>query len=459
MIRIKKLLEQSTTIEENIIISLIFWSNLQVIPFFSFYGRIGDGPLLQQPVAIPFGSYSSLGSFDIIPQILIVLVSTIYLFIIFGGLLVPYLMRKKPPKVLVLVLILFVGFGSQILLCLSDVAPANVLYGGDRSSAIAVGISNILELKNPYYSKTVWGNPISILPGSFLVAFPFYFIGERIIFMNLVASVVLIFIVTKKYFYLEKPILLPLISFLLLNWIVLKEFLTKSDLFMNSVFLTVLLIGLSKYVMAKKSRKSENTSVYEPKWFYVLPGIFFSLRLMFWILLPCILIYSFRSFDRRFFWKIIISNAVIMALIIVPFFLINPIHFIENAPVGVNADKFNINRLTSENIEQKSYILRQLVVILESILLPGSMRSLQISLSLMTFLIIISVLAKSFFQLSVAITIALGALSLLLMLGSFPDVSYFTFFMIPMVGLLIINDNFNKKPDSECLQQKSSGHL
>jgi len=80
-----------------------------------------------------------------------------------------------------------------VLLCLTLLAVVVVhpridttgatLFGvsigsSDNDDAVDVGITRLLDGENPYRAKTFLGNPVAPLPGAFLLALPFYALGD-----------------------------------------------------------------------------------------------------------------------------------------------------------------------------------------------------------------------------------------------------------------------------------------
>lgn len=111
--------------------------------------------------------------------------------------------------------------------------------GSDRDEALNQAVAALLRGEYPYHQKTYLGNPISPMPGSLVLAAPFYqLLGNgayQTIFWILVFSLVLIERRTVDSF----PRLLVFGLAWLVSPVLAQEFLTGGDLIANSLFMAV----------------------------------------------------------------------------------------------------------------------------------------------------------------------------------------------------------------------------
>lgn len=111
--------------------------------------------------------------------------------------------------------------------------------GSDRDEALNQAVAALLKGEYPYYQKTYLGNPISPMPGSLVLAAPFYWLfgngAYQTVFWVGVFALVLIQRRSAESF--------PRLMVFGLSWLVspalAQEFLTGGDLIANSLFMAV----------------------------------------------------------------------------------------------------------------------------------------------------------------------------------------------------------------------------
>lgn len=111
--------------------------------------------------------------------------------------------------------------------------------GSDRDEALNQAISALLAGHHPYHEKTYLGNPISPMPGSLLLAAPFYFFFGNGAYQNIfwIGVFAIVALGNKRH---PSP---STIWAFALTWMVspvlAQEFLTGGDLLANSLFMAV----------------------------------------------------------------------------------------------------------------------------------------------------------------------------------------------------------------------------
>lgn len=188
--------------------------------------------------------------------------------------------------------------------------------GSDRDEALNIATSELLKGHYPYYLKTYFGNPITPMPGSLVLAIPFVLLGNSA-YQNLFWF--FLFLYTINYLFKNKQHgITVLFVILALAPCVMLEYVTGGDLLANSIYVFVFIVWV--VMIISKNEKS----IWKKILIAVLLGLGLSSRSNFILLLPLV----FSAYVKNNGWKsaiiyLAISGFTIL-LVTVPFYLYDP---------------------------------------------------------------------------------------------------------------------------------------
>lgn len=163
--------------------------------------------------------------------------------------------------------------------------------GSDRDEALNIATGRLLHGQHPYGAPTYLNNPITPMPGSLVLAIPFYLIGNAA-YQNIVWLMLLIHQVSR-YLRHNGLALITFTTILLGSPIILQEYVTGGDLLANSIFVTITAAWLIFSVR-------DNDHDYMPSLLSAaLFGIALSSRPNFLLLLPLLISALYRMTTRR----------------------------------------------------------------------------------------------------------------------------------------------------------------
>jgi hypothetical protein len=208
--------------------------------------------------------------------------------------------------------------------------------GSDEIDAITVGCAALVHGTYPYHGRTQLGNPLAPLPGTLLLALPFYLLG------NAAAQNVFWMAV---FLLLSYWLVRDLRSALLLFWIVVlacpavsQQFVTGGDRFSNTVYLLTFMLA------AAWAAESQATPVRQALCL-VLLGVSFSTRSNFVLLIPLWARFlAERVGWRASLWRVAAVLAVASAFTL-PFYLHDPQGFTAFANQYQKVARFSDNIL------------------------------------------------------------------------------------------------------------------
>jgi len=224
-----------------------------------------------------------------------------YLIVKSSGLL--YRFKQYLKFIDLFILAVFVG-GAVIVFMKVPVESLNV----DRWSVISSFWNNYFDGKYVYYAKSHMGNPPGPMPFYYILALPFYMLGEQGIFS--LAGVVVFYLLLKKTS-LAPPYrtlgLLMAVSSLFYLW----EVMCRSNIFINGVLV------LLSLVFFLNSRKNNATLVISA----VLTGLLLSTRNVFAIPYIIMFLYSWKAKEVTFKQLFVMGTIaiVVFALTFIPF--------------------------------------------------------------------------------------------------------------------------------------------
>ncbi len=186
----------------------------------------------------------------------------------------------------------------------------------DSDNAIDVGIHALFKGHYPYTEKTFLNAPLTPMPGSLLLAIPFYLLGDSSLQSIFWYSIFWLFIWKMTSDIRIASILILIVSFLSPN--VLYNICTGSDYIANGIFvlvaIAVLMTSLNKngYIITGLSIFLGITLSSRPNWLLVLPILFF---------------YIAYNANYRSALKILSITVFSFCLSVLPFYLYDPSHF------------------------------------------------------------------------------------------------------------------------------------
>lgn len=194
-------------------------------------------------------------------------------------------------------------------------------YGGigsDRDDAINIGVSNLITGKYPYYAKTYLGNPLSPLPGAFLLASPFVILLGNSAYQNLF-WLPMFFLLSRTLLKNEVANVALMILMLISCPMIMHEVVHGGDLLSNSIYC---LVSICLFKLA--------FNIQVTSWKKFLAAIFLGIslasRFNFLFLLPLVFLSVVRSKlkDAVLFIGIAIFTFLLLTL---PFYFYDPASF------------------------------------------------------------------------------------------------------------------------------------
>lgn len=219
--------------------------------------------------------------------------------------------------------ILFLSVSMAFLFPLIQHSQGFNIYGikfgvSDSNDAYNVTWKALFAGHYPYYEKSFLGNPISPMPGSLLLALPFYVLGSTVA-QNIV-WLAFFWIFLGKWYRDFRLASLLMLATLLFSPDIIYGLYQSSDYLTNSIYLLIPLIGI---LHSLKHRLSY-------KWALicsVMFGIGLSSRANFFLLVPILFWGMIRYSDFRTALKFMSISLATFALITLPFVLYDPAHF------------------------------------------------------------------------------------------------------------------------------------
>lgn len=213
---------------------------------------------------------------------------------------------KSSEKVIIYLMFFLFLVGSGFVFYKIPVETLNV----DRWSVITSFWDNFFKDQYVYFAKSVAGNPPGPMPFYYILALPFYFIGE-LGWYSVLGFFVFYFILiyTKKSFEIRFLFLL----LILISPFYLWEIMTRSNIFLNGCLVLFSIIYLLKSLEENYSRKILFNGI--------IIGLLLSTRNVF--VIPYIVVFLFALKDNRI--KILetvyvgILSVIVFALTFIPF--------------------------------------------------------------------------------------------------------------------------------------------
>lgn len=181
--------------------------------------------------------------------------------------------------------------------------------GSDRDEALNQAVAALLRGEYPYYQKTYLGNPISPMPGSLVLAAPFYWLFGNGAYQTAFWVGVFALVLIDRRSVESFPRLMVFALAWLVSPVLAQEFLTGGDLIANSLFMAV----ATYWVIEALS--SPDRSGWELLLASALLGICLSSRANFMTIVPIIFFVAARVRGYAFALKHgLVAAAVFVAL-------------------------------------------------------------------------------------------------------------------------------------------------
>lgn len=189
----------------------------------------------------------------------------------------------------------------------------------DRDEGLELAVTRMMHGQYPYYPQNDQAGPLSVLPGSILLATPFVICGD-VGFQN-VFWLAAFLIVARRWLRDGARALFLLTLPLAISPAALYEWISGGDLIANGIFVALAVLGVA-WVWSK-----ETTSAWS-RWLSCLAlGIALASRANFLLLLPVILGVLWRlTGPRRAITACVVTGLATVAAIL-PFYLHNPAGF------------------------------------------------------------------------------------------------------------------------------------
>lgn len=185
----------------------------------------------------------------------------------------------------------------------------------DTDNAIDVGLTALLNGKYPYYETTFLGNPLTPLPGTFILALPFYLLGNSSV-QNLFWIGVFLFVFSSRVE--GKGVVSTLLLMLVFGApCIVYRVITGGDYFTNNIVVMMAMLS----VLLLKPRTV---------WIYIVAlfaGVTFATRPNFLFLIPMLFLFLVRkqSFKHAIFVHTLL--IIVFLTLVIPFFVYDPSNF------------------------------------------------------------------------------------------------------------------------------------
>lgn len=155
--------------------------------------------------------------------------------------------------------------------------------GLDNDDALDLAATELIHGRYPYYPETYFGNPLSPLPGSVILATPFVALFGKSAVQNLVWIAVLFWIMSRYY-----PVqLVPIMAITVLSFpVFLQQLIGGSDYIANSIQMLLVVVFVDRFYHKAKPVK---VAV-----FALLSGLILSSRLIYAPLFPLLMLVTLR---------------------------------------------------------------------------------------------------------------------------------------------------------------------
>ena len=217
-------------------------------------------------------------------------------------------------------LIIAVGFVAILIFATFPMIHAGRFGSGtDRADALIVGLHALLHGSYPYYFHTPQGNLLTPMSGAFLLALPFYLLGN-VALQNILWVVGFAWFLTK-YYQSATAALLCFIAYILFCTVSMQDLITGGDYLVNIIY-----VALSFYWVAlvyqRPGSKGKRLAA------AVLYAIALCSRPIFVLAtLPVISAFVLQKSGKRALFNFLAVNALVAFVLVGPFYLYDTKHF------------------------------------------------------------------------------------------------------------------------------------
>lgn len=214
--------------------------------------------------------------------------------------------------------IIAAGVAVLAFAILYPIANSHVLgQGTDRNDALDRAVAALLAGHNPYAERTYLGQPITELPGAFLLALPFHAMGTAA--LQNPFWLVVFFLRLFRWFPDSRNA--ATLSFLILiNPGVMQDYVVGSDYLTDAI---IVFLAADFALDAHDKRKSPATKAIA----LVFLALSLSIHPIYWIVVPILALHIRRQESLRSAMAFALAGCILLAAINLPFYLHDPASF------------------------------------------------------------------------------------------------------------------------------------
>lgn len=246
----------------------------------------------------------------------------------------PWLMRRLTQRQAVWLAVAFLLAVTVTVVVLYPFANSGALGGGsDRDDALNVGVRELLAGRYPYHQMTYLDNPISPMPGAFLLAAPFVLLFGSSAYQNLFWLAIFYCAVQCCFLRDHRETTLLAFTALALSPAIWQELATGGDLLTNALYVFAFLAFMLHV----------HSAAGHPLWqrlaSAVLLGIGLASRANFLLTLLPLALYLAQRRGWPYTVRYLALTVAVFALLVAPFYLHDPAAFWP-AHTTVEVDRF-----------------------------------------------------------------------------------------------------------------------
>ncbi len=192
---------------------------------------------------------------------------------------------------------------------------------GDRDDAINLAVRAMLHGLYPYHEQLFTGNPITPLPGAFILGAPFVVVFGNSAYQNLFWLAAFFVVLNRFIFKNTVQSFLFLAVLFVLSPVLMQEIVSGSDFISNTIYIFIFSLLFIHYT------SEEGGSTFIKIAVSVALGLMFSSRVTFTLIFPVIAVYVSRRAGIRSALLYGLVVIITFALITLPFYFADPSGF------------------------------------------------------------------------------------------------------------------------------------
>ena len=276
-------------------------------------------------VAVAFPSMGLFKKVGWLPLAAYIFFAIVGLYLLLRHIL-PAVGTKLNPRVCVgMVVVSFLLLGAGLYY----IYPQILKGSGFRLIGIQFGVSDSNDAymatwnamfagKEPYYDKSILGNAITPMPGALLIALPFYVL--RWVAVQNIFWLVVFWMALKRHLRDTRLASVMMLTVMAISPALIYQILQGGDYMTNSIYVILSALFLLHAIQKRYSQKwSLGASA--------VLGLALSSRANYLLVLPILFFAVLRLRDFRFAVKHFIVVLAVLALVTMPFYLYDPMHF------------------------------------------------------------------------------------------------------------------------------------